>query len=305
MPRSAHRRRKAARSSSGVDPASTIEHTQLAANGSTFSLQTSGPQSGRPILLLHGFPQTASCWRTILTDLGAANFRAIAPNQRGYSPGARPTDVSAYATDNLVADVLAMADALSLERFDLVGHDWGGLVSWIVAARHPERVRSLSVVSTPHPLALRLALSGGDPQQAKRTAPMEPFTRPDRPESLLLGSDGTGSGLRSLLEAGGLPAEVTDTYVKAFTQPGAMKAALNWFRAADSEIAADFPPLMVPTLYVWSTGDTALLRTAAESTALYVNGPYTFVVLDDVSHWIPETAPDQLIEPLLAHLQRT
>jgi pimeloyl-ACP methyl ester carboxylesterase len=287
------------------DVGEVTARTLVAANGFTFSVRTAGPAGGRPVLLLHGFPQTSSCGRGLLTTLAGAGYRAIAPDQRGYSTGARPSAVSDYAPERLVADVLALADALNLTTFDLVGHDWGAMVAWLVAARHPERVRSLCAISTPHPLALRLALKGADPGQAKRSSQIDVLRQPEAPEKLLLGTDGKGSVLRTLLASSGLPSDAIDIYVGVLSQPGALPAALNWFRAAESDEVADLPSVTVPTLYVWSTGDAAIGRTAAEATALYVIGRYSYVVLDDVSHWIPETATVQLAESLMAHLAKT
>jgi len=282
-----------------------IDQRDVAANGLTFSVRIGGPPEGRPVVLLHGFPQTSWCWRAQLEALGRAGYRAAAPDQRGYSAGARPLSVADYGPDHLVADVVALADALGMGTFDLVGHDWGGMVSWLTAARHPDRIRSLTVLSTPHPLALRLALGGGDPEQAKRASAMDAFRLRQVPENLLLGEDGSGSGLRDRLQASGLAPEAVDEYVAALTQPGILTAALHWFRAMDSDAVAELPPVTTPTLYVWSTGDAALGRSAAEATADCVRGPYEFVVLDEVSHWIPEAAPERLTELLTAHLSTT
>jgi pimeloyl-ACP methyl ester carboxylesterase len=278
-----------------------IDQQDVGANGFTFTVRTAGPADGRPVLLLHGFPQTSWCWQAQLEALGQAGYRAIAPDQRGYSPGARPLDLSHYATSHLVADVLALADALGIAQFDLIGHDWGGMVAWLTAARHGERIRSLSVVSTPHPLALRLSQLTDDPDQ---TVP-DLFGQAEPPEQLLLGPENDGSGLRKVLTSGGLPAEAVETYVTAMRQPGALRAAINWFRAMTGDEVAHLPAVALPTLYVWSTGDATLGRTASEATAVYVSGPYTYVVLEGVSHWIPEAAPDQLNAPLLAHLAST
>jgi pimeloyl-ACP methyl ester carboxylesterase len=213
--------------------------------------------------------------------------------------------VADYASEHLVADVMALADTLELPTFDLVGHDWGGMVAWLAATGHRERIRSLTVLSTPHPLALRLALFGGDADQLKRADATEALRQSAVPEKLLLGSDGSGSGLRELLVSTGLATEAIDTYLAALIQPGALTAALNWFRASDGDEVTQLPSVTVPTLYVWSTGDTGFGRAAAEATSIYVTGPYEFVVLDEVSHWIPETTPDQLNEKLLAHLSKT
>ena len=221
----------------------------------------------------------------------------MAPDQRGYCPGARPTEVVDYATELLVGDVLALADCMEMDSFDLVGHDWGGLLAWIVAARHPARLRSLSVVSTPHPLALRDALRGTDLGEA-----MASFRAPEVPERLLLGPDGSGSGLATLLTETGLDDDDATAYLGALTEPGALTAALNWYRAMDAAAVDGLEPVTVPTLYVWSSGDDAFGRAAAEATAAHVSGPYTFEVLENVSHWVPEMAPAELSDLLLRHL---
>jgi pimeloyl-ACP methyl ester carboxylesterase len=128
------------------------------------------------------------------------------------------------------------------------------------------------------------------------------FQRPDEPELLLLGPDGDGSGLRELLVTTGLSPELATEYVAPLTQPGALTAALNWYRAMAEADVVGLPPVVVPTRYVWSTGDRSLGRPAAEATAEWVAGRYRFDVLEGVSHWIPEEAPDELGRLLLEHL---
>ena len=279
-----------------------VERLQIDAGGFTFSARAAGPPDGRPVLLLHGFPETSWSWRQLLSDLGDAGHRAVAPDQRGYSPGARPAAIEDYALGHLVGDVLALADTLEMATFDLIGHDWGGMVAWVTAARHADRVRSLTVVSTPHPEALRTALLGGDADQTERSGYMAFFREPETPELLLLGEDRSGSGLRTLFEVSGLDPAVSDEYVACLTEPGAMTAALNWYRAMDGADIDGLAPIVVPTLYVWSTEDVALGRAAAEATAEYVAGSYRFEVLEGVSHWIPELAADDLSRLVLDHL---
>lgn len=285
-----------------MDAIGAIDRLEIEAGGFTFTGRACGPHEGHRVLLLHGFPQTSWAWRDELWALGRAGYRAVAPDLRGYCCGARPPAVSDYATEHLLDDVMALADCMEMETFDLVGHDWGGMLGWITAARHPGRVRSLAVVSTPHPLALQRALLGGDPEQAAHGAAMDSFHAPEMPERLLLGADGAGGGLARLLAEAGLDDDDARMYVAALTEPGALSAALNWFRAMDRKALLDLPPVAVPTLYVWSTGDEAIGRTAAEATAEWVEGPYRFEVLEHVSHWIPEMAPDELSELLLQHL---
>jgi len=145
-----------------------IDRIEIEAGNFRFTGRACGPNNGRRVLCLHGFPQTSWAWRDQLWALGHAGYRAVAPDQRGYCSGARPSETSHYGTEYLIGDVIALADSMEMERFDLVGHDWGGFLAWMVAERLPDRVRSLSVVSTPHPLALQDALAGGDPEQAAR-----------------------------------------------------------------------------------------------------------------------------------------
>jgi pimeloyl-ACP methyl ester carboxylesterase len=279
-----------------------IERLEIDANDLTFSARAAGPHSGRPVLLLHGFPQSSWCWRPHLVLLGSAGYRAVAPDQRGYAPGARPPAVADYALPRLVADVLAIADTMQMPTFDLVGHDWGGMVAWVVAARHSDRVRSLTVVSTPHPDALRAVPPTPDPSGGGHPGFMDLFRRQDEPELLLLGPDGTGSGLVDLLVSTGLAPDLATEYVTPLTQPGALTAALNWYRAMSEADVAGLPPVVVPTRYIWSTGDPALPRAAAEATAEWVAGRYRFDILEGVSHWVPEEAPDELGRMLLEHL---
>jgi len=281
-----------------------IEHHDISANGLTFSTRAAGPSNGRPVMLLHGFPQTSWCWSAQLEALGDAGYRAVAPDQRGYSLMARPTDVGAYRSEHLVADVVAMADALEWATFDLVGHDWGAMVGWLTTARHANRIRSFTSVSTPHPLALRLSQFAQDAEETEPHSGTEGFLVFGVAEAKLLGPDGTALGLRKLLSATGLRPEAVEVYVEAMRAHGAMTAALNWYRAMSGDEVAKLPPITTPTLYVWSTGDAALGRTAAEATAVYVSGSYTYVELEGVSHWIPETLPDRLSDPLSAHLAK-
>jgi pimeloyl-ACP methyl ester carboxylesterase len=281
-----------------------MEGFDVAANGMTFSASATGPSDGRPVVFLHGFPQTSWSWHHQLEALGAAGYRALAFDQRGYSHGARPPEVDDYRIDALVDDVLAVADTQGMARFDLVGHDWGAMVAWTTAARHPERIRTLAAVSVPHPVAFAAALRGEDSDQAQRSSYIEVFRQEGVAERALLGEDGSGDGLRAMFAASGLSAdaEEVDVFVAAMREPGALTAALNWYRAMSADAIRDVGPITVPTLYVWSTEDIALGRQAAEATAQWVSGPYRFEVLDGVSHWIPEAAPDDLSRLLLEHL---
>jgi pimeloyl-ACP methyl ester carboxylesterase len=184
---------------------------------------------------------------------------------------------------------------------DVVGHDWGANVAWALAGWHPDRVRSLTAVSVPHPAAYTVAYRT-DPEQKERSGYLRLFWEQGKAEEVLLADD--GRRLRRMLSGGeggsGVPAEAIDEYVAALSAPGALTAALNWYRAMSSSDRVD--PLQVPTTYVWSDGDVAIGRTAAEACANYVTGDYRFVELPGITHWIPEQAPDQLAAAILARI---
>jgi pimeloyl-ACP methyl ester carboxylesterase len=279
-----------------------ISVTEIGANGWAFTTRSAGPDDGPLVILLHGFPQTSRCYSAELAALAESGYRAVAPDQRGYSPGARPSEVGAYQLDELVTDVVGLADACRAERFHLVGHDWGGMVAWYVAGQHPERVRTLTSISTPHPQALLAALEGGDPEQVERFSYFDLFRQPEVPEQLLLGEDGSGEGLRTLFADSGIESGAAQSYVETLRRPGALTAALNWYRANDMRALDDTGPITMPTMYVWSTDDIALGRWAAEATAGHVAGPYRFEVFEGVNHWIPDVGADRLNPLLLEHV---
>ena len=280
---------------------SDLEQIEVAVGEMTFSARAAGPTDGRLVLFLHGFPQTSWSWRHQLRALGERGYRAVAPDQRGYSPRARPEGVEHYRMHHLVTDVLAIADKLGGHQFDLVGHDWGGAVAWQFAGRYGTRLRTLTVVSTPHPKAFTSSLRDENADQATRSGYMQFFQQPEVPERTFLDND--AAGLRGLFTASGLAAEDADEYVRVLQEPYAMTAALNWYRSASIGDVEAMGEVTVPTMYVWSTNDVALGREAAEATAQHVEGEYRFEVLEGVSHWIAEEAPDRLNELLLDHLE--
>ena len=265
------------------------------AGGLVFDAVAAGPADGELVLLLHGFPQPSSMWRAQLDALAAAGYRAVAFDQRGYSPRARPADVDEYRIGHLVDDVLAVADHLGAERFHVVGHDWGAVVAWHVAGRHPGRVRTLTALSVPHPIAFAAALASTDDDQRSRSSYVSFFRQAGVAEDLLL-----AGGLTALLGASGYPLDPAGI-VERMSAPGALTAALNWYRAMDAGLVA-VGKIERPTLYVWSTRDAALGREGAEATAAHVAAPYRFEILEGVSHWIPEEVPDVLTRLLLEHL---
>jgi pimeloyl-ACP methyl ester carboxylesterase len=261
-----------------------------------FDARVAGPPDGDVVLLLHGFPQTSWEWRHQLEAVAARGYRAVAPDQRGYSPRARPLEVEAYHPERLVEDVIGIVDALDAGRVHLVGHDFGGLVAWHTAARHADRLATVTVVSTPHPRVMaRSILEGGE--QREKSSYMLFFRSPDAEPYFL---DNDAAGLRQVYASSGLTD--ADDYLRVLTQPGALTAALNWYRALDRDVIERMGPITTPTLYVWSTEDPALGRDAAEATGAHVDGSFRFEVLDGVGHFVPELAPDALNRLLLEQL---
>jgi len=261
-------------------------------------VEEAGPADGPLVVLLHGFPQSPASFEDVMPRLAAAGLHVVAPAQRGYSPRARPLSASAYGLDALSADALAVADHFGASRFSVVGHDWGGAVAWWLGGTAPERVVTLTSLATPHPAAMaKVALRS---TQVLRSIYIPFFRLPAVPERVLLARNGLV--LERALRRSGLDADRAAAYVEAMQAPGALTAALNWYRAASPVALGRFGPVSPPTLYVWGNRDTALGRAAATETASFVTGPYRFVELD-AAHWLPEAEPERVTALVREHLE--
>ena len=277
-----------------------IATTQIQVGDLTFDVRTAGPADGEVVILLHGFPQTSWEWRHQMRALAEAGFRAVAPDQRGYSPGARPSRVEDYALPLLVGDVISLADAIGAERFHVVGHDWGAAVAWGLAVAARDRVITANPVSVPHPDAFARVLSDPESCQVAASAYFDVFVQPDS-EDAFLAND------YALLRAvfAGIDAEPVAEYLRVLGSKPALGAALNWYRANVADRNLQRPPIgpvHVPTMFTWSDGDTALCIDGALLTEEYVEGPYRFEVLEGVNHWIPDLAADAMSSLLVDHL---
>src|SRR3712207_6004064 len=193
----------------------------------TFDVRDAGPDDGEPVVLLHGFPQDSSAWDRVAPALHQHGLRTLAPDQRGYCAMARPRGRTAYRVRETVHDVLALLDAAGLKKAHVVGHDWGGIVGWALGSWHPDRVRTLTALSVPHPAAMAKAMLTSD--QALRSLYVALFQLPLVPERLLLSRG--GAPLRRMLRSDGLPRETAHHYVSRMREPGALSAALGWYRA--------------------------------------------------------------------------
>jgi pimeloyl-ACP methyl ester carboxylesterase len=270
-------------------------------SGLSFTADVAGPVGGVLVLLLHGFPESRYSWRAALPELAKAGYRAVAPDQRGYSPGARPDPATLdnYLFDKLVADAIDIADASSGagKRFHLVGHDWGGQVSWGVASKYPERLASLTVLSRPHPLSFRRALQE-DPDQKHRSRHHGKFLEPDTADKLL--ADNAKAMREGLF---GQSADSVKQHLSILGTKPALESALAWYRA-NKGLSGDFGPVKVPTLYIWGDADATVGRVAAEGTGEFVGAAYAMEVLPGVGHFVMDQAAGRATELLLAHLKK-
>jgi pimeloyl-ACP methyl ester carboxylesterase len=205
--------------------------TTVRAGRFDFIVGRAGPQHGPAVLFLHGFPQSRHAWADQLKTLGEAGLACVAPDQRGYSPGARPTGVDAYVTQALVRDALQIMDTLGHGPFHLVGHDWGGQLAWMIAAHYaPARVRTLSILSRPHPAAFTRAMQE-DPAQSQRSTHHRAFQ--DEDTAARLRADDMGS-FRRTFAAQGVPEPTAQAYIDILSPPQALESAISWDRAAPS-----------------------------------------------------------------------
>jgi len=273
-------------------------------SGLTFTADVAGPADGPLVLLLHGFPESRHSWRAALPALATAGYRAVAPDQRGYSADARPdpAELSNYAFDKLVNDAVEIVAAAghSGRRFHLVGHDWGGHVSWGVAATHPKRLASLTILSRPHPKSFRRALLKEDGDQKHRSRHHRAFLEPETGRMLLADN---ARRLRDGLFGQGVPEAALEEHLSVLGNPAAIEAALAWYRA-NVGLAADIGTIEVPTLYVWGDADATVGPDAAHGTGEFIGAAFAMEVLPGVGHFVMDQAPAKATELMLAHIGR-
>lgn len=265
----------------------------------TFRVIDTGPVDGPIVVLLHGWPQDHKEWESVAGLLNAKGYRTIIPLQRGYSPGAQPKSRFAYRVSELAEDIVALIDDHNLGPVHLVGHDWGAVVGWQLAAAFPDRLTTFTAVSVPHPLSfVRAALTS---DQLLRSWYTVLFQIPWIPERML--SRPNGFVFRRLVAAGQTPDRARRNLAKMADYATA-HGSLNYYRAAGGSNASLAKKITVPTLMVGSDNDVAISPVGAQQTAKYVSGPYSLEVMSGVSHWIPDEAPDELTELILRHISK-
>ncbi|MDO7867682.1 alpha/beta fold hydrolase [Nocardioides jiangxiensis] len=270
--------------------------TQFTNDGLTFDVIDSGPLDGEPIVLLHGFPERGNSWNAVARLLNDAGYRTFAPDQRGLSRGARPTSRRAYTMRKVAGDARALIDAVGGSAH-LVGHDWGAAAAWATTQYHPDAVRTLTAVSVPHLGAMTKAMLTS--RQGAKSWYMGAFQLPWLPEHLV----GTAPFVK-WIRAGGMSEEQYARFRSEVVEDGALRTALNWYRQLPFNDPRDASiPVVTPTTFVWSDADLYIGRHAAELCERYVTGPYHFVELTGVSHWVPTEAPKPLADAILERVR--
>ena len=265
-------------------------------NNLTFTCRVSGLENtGETVILLHGFPSTSHMWHELIDFLSNENYRVIAPNQRGYSQGARPSEISEYRIDNLVEDVLDIADAMNIDKFHLVGHDWGSAVGWVVTATNKDRILTWTALSVPHLDAFGDAIVNAETQENKSTY-IDFFRMKFLPELYF-----KFLNYRNLKNIWSSSSELQiQKYMNVFGQRKAITGALNWYRAI--EFDRKIGDIYVPTLMIYGLNDAAIAEKGVDETEKYVKAPYTLKKLN-VSHWIMQESFEEVSVFILDHLQ--
>jgi pimeloyl-ACP methyl ester carboxylesterase len=270
------------------------------APGMVFDASVAGVETAPLVLMLHGFCVSRHFWDNQIPALAEAGCFVVAPNQRGYAAGARPdpAEFDNYRIDKLIGDALDIVQAVGHgdRRFHLVGHDWGGSLSWIIADRWPERVASLTMLSRPHPASFARAMKT-DPEQPHRSRHHHELLDPGAGPRLLADN---GKWVRDRLARNGVPQAAIDKHLSVIGNPPAMEAALAWYRARGER--QPIGATTVPTLFIWGDADDTVGRAAAEGTGEFIAAPYRFEALPGVGHYAADQAPERVNALLREHL---
>lgn len=281
-----------------------LEHTYINTNGIHLHVVQAGPKSGIPVMLLHGFPEFWYGWRKQIPALVNAGCRVIVPDQRGYNLSDKPKDKKDYSVSTLVDDVLGLIKVLDYEKVNLVGHDWGGGVAWILAMSHPEKLHKLAILNSPHPAVYRRFLQR-DPDQIRRSWYWLFFQLPRLAEKILSANNFREMvrGLLNSSKKNTFTNEDIDKYKEAWSQPGALTSMLNWYRAAfqsSPKMPADMR-VKVRTLMMWGMKDVALSHRLARPSIDYCDDR-NLILFPESTHWAHLDAADEVNHYLIDFL---
>lgn len=273
-----------------------LEHSFIETNGVKLHVAQAGPKSGIPVVLLHGFPEFWYGWRKQIPALVDAGCRVIVPDQRGYNLSDKPKGVKSYRMDELVKDILGLIDALEYEKANLVGHDWGAVVAWMLANRHPERLHKLGILNVPHPAVMRRFLTR-DLEQIRRSWYVFLFQLPWLPERGMRQNDWRGavSALRGSGKIHTFDKEDIAKYKEAWSQPGAMTSMIHWYRAVvrHQSKMVNGSRIKVPTLMMWGMKDAALSHRMARPSMDYVDEG-NLIFFPEATHWVQHDAAEEV-----------
>jgi pimeloyl-ACP methyl ester carboxylesterase len=278
----------------------SIAIRELTVNGMRFRCRVAG-ERGEPVILLHGFPETSAMWTELMPRLVQDGYRCLAPDLRGYSPGARPSGSDQYALELIAQDVVSLAASQGYAHYHLIGHDWGAAAGWTVVRDNPEQVKSWTAISVPHLAAYMAGYL--DEEQRRKGAYIQEYLTPGEGEAQLAHGD---YELMRKAWSRFCPDKIPE-YLEVFSQPGALVAALNWYRAAFGSAARrnrTFAPFDVrtPTLTLWGNRDPGVGRATTRGEAQYMKGSYRFVELDG-EHFILHECSEICTREILAHLR--
>jgi len=242
-----------------------LTHHQVPTNGLHLHVVQCGPADGPLVVLLHGFPEFWGSWREQIPALAGAGYRVWVPDQRGYNLSDKPLGISAYVLPILAADILGLLDAAGSQRAHIVGHDWGGIVAWYLAAQYPERVASTTIINVPHP-AVALPNLWRVPSQLARSWYIGFFQLPGLPERLMRRNNWRfgAQSLKGTSRPGTFPAAEVARYKEAWAQPGAATAMINWYRALRLPTGTRWRPIPGPVQIIWGKQDAFLAAELAE-----------------------------------------
>lgn len=278
--------------------------------GVTLNVALAGSEDAQPVILLHGFPESHRTWRG-LVPLLQDRFRLIMPDQRGFAGSDRPQQVDEYRTDKVIADLFALAEALGVKRFGLVGHDWGGAAAWAAAIKGDPRVERLAIINAPHPVVFQKSLIE-DKDQRAASQYITAFRSPGFEQAVAaMGWDSFfDKSFGGHIDLAAIPPEERARYIAEWSQPGALTAMLNWYRASQLVVPPSaltvpvpdwvlgaFPKVRVPTLVVWGMRDKALLPIQLEGLDRLVED-LRIVRVPDAGHFVPWEKPEAVAEAL-------
>lgn len=275
-----------------------MEQIEIEARGMRFSGWADGPEGAPLVLLLHGLPRNSWEWHHQIPAMAALGYRVVAHDLRGFCDGARPEGVEAYHLDEYIADTLAIADELgdTGSGFHLMGTSIGSSIAWGLAARHPERVRSLVAINIPHPAAIREAMSASTSNAEDQGDRFSYFREASK--------EGNERAMfERMLEVQAVPAEESEPYRRALDSDEALRAVYHWYRAIPLWAGEDLDPVGAPTTFIWPPGSENVSRSSVDATANWVTGPYWLEVVEDAHQPILQAEPDRLTELVVTHLR--